>query len=949
MDEGSSTRASDVFEGRARFQKDHLNWVLVVKDVTYSDQGEYRCRLDFQGSPTHNAKVHLHVVDEPHSIRIYSTGGSAIEREASVQEGRPLSLSCRATGGEPLPNVTWWSGPTLLDSEEEERQVMTSSSPSTVTPNTQAAPYVTNTLHIDSLTKAHLAQNLTCVAANTPVLRPLTSTVLLRQTETELLVSMDAPTGRLLGDHEYDVKCRASGVRPPPIVTWWLRGNRLMENIDGQSVGPDATISLLRLLTTPGDDGGILECRASSPTLPHLTASDSTKLTVYYLPKATISIDAGGGQGSPSEFGQPATSASGLREGRSATLTCVTRANPPIYNLTFMFNGRPLHRQNVITKGWSLTLLELRHQDSGLYTCLASNTEGDGESNAVALHIDYAPVCAWKGEREILAAVGEKVKMNCYVKASPPRVTFDWTTSHKESPIHHQDKGLSSEGWMTASNSSRIGVNQWAKCYATNDVGSSSHPCVFSITLVEPPSQLVGCDYHEVTTDSAAVTCSAGSTSEKLTPTYHIEVREGNTVILTKNSSKPRFNLSTLSPGRDYVLAMYASHQKGRGKETTLLLRTPTPKAEEVAPERVSINLNNEPGAEILLQQPPLWGLRRKPLFFGGPTGQRHRRRGSRGGHRPSRRGGGCRLLPCPQGPGWLHVPRGWEDLPAAVRPPRVARLAPGAAPRGHVPAVHSPPFQRASDNVLPWACCGDAGDLRKIVDKVLPAPSTFLDPQRPGRDVAEKAQAENSVCAWRTGPRRGSGVRQHHNSKGGDRVSLEIPGVDTNEPEGRHFGSSSVAHAISAVRSPAAAAGEHSERNVVPDSSADRLSTPPHIISPPLAADVRLFAHAGRRAPSAAGHRPGPLGSTPRRVSDKHGVLHHPTHQHCPADVGSLEHVRHSSSSLQYGTPDLHGSSSSRCGGRRSSSVSSSSGHHHFSGSHDDDDAASKHAADSY
>ncbi|XP_068205321.1 uncharacterized protein [Palaemon carinicauda] len=106
----------------------------------------------------------------------------------------------------------------------------------------------------------------------------------------------------------------------------------------------------------------------------------------------------------------------------------------------------------------------------------------------------------------------------------------------------------------------------------------------------EPPSQLVGCAYHEVTTDSAAVTCSAGSTSEKLTPTYHIEVREGNTVILTKNSSKPRFNLSTLSPGRDYVLAMYASHQKGRGKETTLLLRTPTPKAEEVAPERVSIN-----------------------------------------------------------------------------------------------------------------------------------------------------------------------------------------------------------------------------------------------------------------------------------------------------------------------------------------------------------------------
>ncbi|XP_068205345.1 B-cell receptor CD22-like [Palaemon carinicauda] len=150
-----------------------------------------------------------------------------------------------------------------------------------------------------------------------------------------------------------------------------------------QSLGPDSTVSLLRLLTTPGDDGGILECRASSPTLPHLTASDSTELTVYYVPKATISIDAG--SSSSLDSGLPS---SGLREGSSATLTCVTRANPPVYNLTFMFNGRPLHRQNVITKGRSLTLLELQHQDSGLYTCLASNTEGDGESNAVALHID---------------------------------------------------------------------------------------------------------------------------------------------------------------------------------------------------------------------------------------------------------------------------------------------------------------------------------------------------------------------------------------------------------------------------------------------------------------------------------------------------------------------------------------------------------------------------------
>ncbi|XP_068205341.1 B-cell receptor CD22-like [Palaemon carinicauda] len=236
-------------------------------------------------------------------------------------------------------------------------------------------------------------------------------------------------------------------------------------------------------------------------------------LLLQDVPKATISIDAG--SSSSLDSGLPS---SGLREGSSATLTCVTRANPPVYNLTFMFNGRPLHRQNVITKGRSLALLELQHQDSGLYTCLASNTEGDGESNAVALHIDYAPVCAWRGEREILAAVNEKVKMNCYMKVSPSHVTFDWTSSHKfsvtcnlvlcryfetdscwflvalpknvfvntgkESALRHQDKGLSSEGWVMVATVSGNGMNQWVKCSATNDVGGSSHPCVFFISLV---------------------------------------------------------------------------------------------------------------------------------------------------------------------------------------------------------------------------------------------------------------------------------------------------------------------------------------------------------------------------------------------------------------------------------------------------------------------------------
>ncbi|KAK8734485.1 hypothetical protein OTU49_005837, partial [Cherax quadricarinatus] len=603
---GNPRAAADGFGGRASFQKQRgWSWTLVVREVEFSDQGEYRCRLDFQSSPTHNARVLLHVVDLPRQLHIYSPGGAVVDGVASVQVDRPLTLSCRATGGEPLPNVTWWSGSTLLDSEVERLEGLPSLSTPTATPTvtptvTPATLYVTNTLHLTALTRAHLAHNLTCMAANTPALPPLSASVYLRETDSELKVEMRTPTGKLSGGRQYDIRCEATGVRPPPVLTWWLRGQQLTQNINVQNLGMDSTVSLLRLLATAGDDGGLLECRSTAPTLPHLSASDSVRLTVHYVPEASISIEGGGSQG---RLGSKVVGlggvggVGGLRAGDSATLTCAARANPPAYNFTFLFNGRPLHRANIVESKPTLTLLQLDYRDAGLYTCLASNSEGDGQSNAVALHIDYAPVCEWEGAKEVLATVGEKVEMTCRVRASPPQLSYTWESviftpnmEQVRSPLHHQDTGLTSVGWAVADNSSSGA--QRAECQPSNDVGPADRPCVFTILLVDEPSELIGCHYHDVTTDSAGVTCSPGVTSGQLKQTYHIEVREGSTVVAAYNNTEPRFNITSLAPGRDYVLSMFASHAKGGGQRTTLLMKTHTPKAEQVAPERVSVNLN---------------------------------------------------------------------------------------------------------------------------------------------------------------------------------------------------------------------------------------------------------------------------------------------------------------------------------------------------------------------
>nr|XP_053641803.1 uncharacterized protein LOC128695329 [Cherax quadricarinatus] len=470
---GNPRAAADGFGGRASFQKQRgWSWTLVVREVEFSDQGEYRCRLDFQSSPTHNARVLLHVVDLPRQLHIYSPGGAVVDGVASVQVDRPLTLSCRATGGEPLPNVTWWSGSTLLDSEVERLEGLPSLSTPTATPTvtptvTPATLYVTNTLHLTALTRAHLAHNLTCMAANTPALPPLSASVYLRETDSELKVEMRTPTGKLSGGRQYDIRCEATGVRPPPVLTWWLRGQQLTQNINVQNLGMDSTVSLLRLLATAGDDGGLLECRSTAPTLPHLSASDSVRLTVHYVPEASISIEGGGSQG---RLGSKVVGlggvggVGGLRAGDSATLTCAARANPPAYNFTFLFN-------------------------SILYTVIMSL-----DFNVAAhQHRTDAPVCEWEGAKEVLATVGEKVEMTCRVRASPPQLSYTWESviftpnmEQVRSPLHHQDTGLTSVGWAVADNSSSGA--QRAECQPSNDVGPADRPCVFTILLVDEPT-----------------------------------------------------------------------------------------------------------------------------------------------------------------------------------------------------------------------------------------------------------------------------------------------------------------------------------------------------------------------------------------------------------------------------------------------------------------------------
>ncbi|CAN7977743.1 unnamed protein product, partial [Ixodes persulcatus] len=97
------------------------------------------------------------------------------------------------------------------------------------------------------------------------------------------------------------------------------------------------------------------------------------------VPKLSLSVSSGHKSGA-------------ILEGSDVALECVVRANPPVRDVWWKHDGRLLdHRRDagpdLVFGNHSLKLLRIARAMRGLYQCLASNSQGQGESNELQIQV----------------------------------------------------------------------------------------------------------------------------------------------------------------------------------------------------------------------------------------------------------------------------------------------------------------------------------------------------------------------------------------------------------------------------------------------------------------------------------------------------------------------------------------------------------------------------------
>ncbi|XP_071869531.1 nephrin isoform X2 [Bombus fervidus] len=564
---------------RAFFKYSEKPAKLILESVRESDAAVYRCRVDFKQSPTRNSKVNLTVIIPPEQLSILDESGRShipYYVLGPYSEGASLNITCVAAGGRPQPRVTWWQENALLDDTYE----------------TVGTKRVRNVLRLEKLSREHLGTILTCQASNNNMVTPISSSVTLNMNLKPLWVRMQGENRPFSAGTTYEIGCEIVGARPNPKITW-SKGSLMLRNAR-QTMSPDSnvTTSILTFVPTIEDAGKFLSCHGSVPDIPDSEMEDGWKLDIHHEPVVMLELGSN-------------LNLSAIREGIDVYFECNIKSNPWVYKVSWRHNGNPLYHNpatGTIISNQSLVLQSVTRSRAGIYTCIGSNQEGDGESNPLNLDIKFTPVCHHGQVKVFGVARQETTRIPCELEANPPEVTFTWKFNNTMEAIDIPQAHVTSERTRSTASYTPMTELDYGTllCWGTNDQGTQLEPCVYHIVPAGHPDTPHNCSLLNQTTDSLYVECTEGfdgGLPQKFTIQVDREVgtsstsSKPSTTIYNQTSKVPSFSVSNLEPGTTYDVHIYASNSKGR--------------SEMVHFRATTLNLPERRTGERLAQPPP--------------------------------------------------------------------------------------------------------------------------------------------------------------------------------------------------------------------------------------------------------------------------------------------------------------------------------------------------------
>ncbi|KAL5283989.1 hypothetical protein ACFFRR_006326 [Megaselia abdita] len=534
------------FGSRAYFSSTSHPAQLKIDDIKLTDEGIYRCRVDFKNSPTRNLKINLTVIVPPEKPIIYdSTKQNKLNNVEAYNEGSDVVLACETIGGRPRPNVTWYLDNTVIDESFEQR------------PDGRTI----NHLLYPNIGRQHLNSRLTCVASNTNLTPPNNKVIVLDVNLKPLSVVISTKEKNVSADKTYDVECKASGSKPAAVITWWKGNKQLKKMAKNFSEADNTSLSVLTITIKKEDDGKFISCRAENQHIFNSMIEDKFKLNVLYPPTAEMKM---GLSLNPED----------IKEGDDVYFECKIEANPKPYKMFWYRNGKEIQHNasvGILLTDQSLVLQSVSKTEAGDYTCAGINTEGKGTSTAVALKIRYVPNCISKHEQLLGALKMETILLICEVDAYPPSDSFQWTFNSSGEQTELPSRLQASETGQSRLNYTPISDMDYGSisCWGKNAVGRQHHPCVFQIVAAGRPFPPHNCTVHNQTFDSLEIDCLEGFDGG-LPQGFLLELVELSSLQLVRNLTLNRgpvnFFLDNLQSGSFYRIIIFSVNIKGRSE-----------------------------------------------------------------------------------------------------------------------------------------------------------------------------------------------------------------------------------------------------------------------------------------------------------------------------------------------------------------------------------------------